>query len=404
MATPFYVGTYFGVDMFIGTVILFAWQKLNREEADGYAMPVASGLICGDGIWSIPSAVLSILGVVPPICMSFKPSSASRNKTAMSLDDCLTLLCHEEIAYQYARKGARLALVARRERSLHDVAARAKDVGLPDVLVVAGDVSNPEDCLRPQSNISGDAMDHLVNNAGVASVRWFEEVPDVADFKQVLAVNFWGAVHPTHCALPHLKKSGGKIFVNSSAAAVLAMPRMIFYNASKAAVLNFFETLRIQLRGEVGITIATPGWIESEMTKGKHLSKDGEVEVDQDMRDVGVRRGHRGRRVCCGRRHLTVPLWYRALFLWRMLAPEMADFGQRVFYCRATAAGRQPWPGGSWISPAPRGCSSPRRCTPRTSNRSRRKWNAATVEFVRAAGGGGSVFSTQPNNVELNTL
>ncbi|CAN6234812.1 unnamed protein product [Urochloa humidicola] len=78
MATPFYIGAYFGVDMFIGTVILFAWQKLNREEADGYAVAVASGLICGDGIWSIPSAVLSILGINPPICMSFKPSSASR--------------------------------------------------------------------------------------------------------------------------------------------------------------------------------------------------------------------------------------------------------------------------------------------------------------------------------------
>ncbi|KAF8667242.1 hypothetical protein HU200_052908 [Digitaria exilis] len=78
MATPFYIGAYFGVDMFIGTVILFAWQKLSREEADGYAVAVASGLICGDGIWSIPSAVLSILGINPPICMSFKPSSAAR--------------------------------------------------------------------------------------------------------------------------------------------------------------------------------------------------------------------------------------------------------------------------------------------------------------------------------------
>ncbi|KAL6652778.1 hypothetical protein ACP70R_011703 [Stipagrostis hirtigluma subsp. patula] len=78
MAVPFYVGAYFGVDMFIGTVILFAWQKMNRAEADGYAVAVASGLICGDGIWSIPSAVLSMLGVEPPICMSFKPSSASR--------------------------------------------------------------------------------------------------------------------------------------------------------------------------------------------------------------------------------------------------------------------------------------------------------------------------------------
>uniref|UniRef100_A0A0A9DI72 Metal-nicotianamine transporter YSL6 n=1 Tax=Arundo donax TaxID=35708 RepID=A0A0A9DI72_ARUDO len=78
MAVPFYVGAYFGIDMFIGTVILFAWQKMNLEEADSYAMAVVSGLICGDGIWSIPSAVLSILGIDPPICMSFKPSSASR--------------------------------------------------------------------------------------------------------------------------------------------------------------------------------------------------------------------------------------------------------------------------------------------------------------------------------------
>ncbi|CAL5032434.1 unnamed protein product [Urochloa decumbens] len=248
-------------------------------------------------------------------------------------------------------KGARLSLVARREASLHDVAAKAKDAGSPDVLVVAGDVANPEDCKRfVQATVERfGQLDHLVNNAGIASVCWFEEVPDVADFKEVLGVNFWGTVHPTHCALPHLKKRGGKIFVNSSAAAVLAMPRMSFYNASKAAVLNFFETLRMELRDEVAITIATPGWVESEMTKGKHLSKEGTVEVDQDMRDaqVGVFPVVRAQRcaeaivdaVCRGRRHLTVPLWYRALFLWRMLAPEVGDFSQRVFYRRAAGSG-----------------------------------------------------------------
>lgn len=50
--------------------------------------------------------------------------------------------------------------------------------------------------------------------------------------------------------------------------------------ASEAAVLNFFETLRVELRDEVGITIATSGWIVSEMTGGKQLSKEGTVEVD----------------------------------------------------------------------------------------------------------------------------
>ena len=43
--------------------------------------------------------------------------------------------------------------------------------------------------------------------------------------------------------------------------------------------------------------------------------------------------------VCRGRRHLTVPLWYRALFLWRMLAPEVGDCTQRVFYRRVAGGG-----------------------------------------------------------------
>ncbi|VFQ81576.1 unnamed protein product [Cuscuta campestris] len=77
MAVPFYVGAYFGIDMFVGTVILFVWERINRKDADDYAAAVASGLICGDGIWTIPSAVLSIFKINPPICMYFGPSLAT---------------------------------------------------------------------------------------------------------------------------------------------------------------------------------------------------------------------------------------------------------------------------------------------------------------------------------------
>lgn len=226
--------------------------------------------------------------------------------------------------------------MARMVGSLHDVAARARDAGSSDVLVVAGDVAKPEDCRRfVQATVEHfGRLDHLVNNAGVANVCWFEDVPDVAALKRVLAVNFWGAVHATHCALPHLKKSGGgKVFVNSSAAAALAMPGMSLYNASEAAVLNFFETLRVELRDEVGITIATSGWIVSEMTGGKQLSKEGTVEVAVRCAEATVDA------ICRGRRHLTVPLWYRALFLWRALAPEVVEFSQRLL-CRRTVGGR----------------------------------------------------------------
>ncbi|XP_010535963.1 PREDICTED: probable metal-nicotianamine transporter YSL6 [Tarenaya hassleriana] len=67
MSIPFNVGAYFAMDMFVGTVILFVWELMNRKDADDFVGAVASGLICGEGIWAIPSAVLSILRINPPI-------------------------------------------------------------------------------------------------------------------------------------------------------------------------------------------------------------------------------------------------------------------------------------------------------------------------------------------------
>lgn len=77
MAVPFYIGAYFAIDMFIGTVILFVWERINPKDAEDYGGAVASGLICGDGIWTIPSAILSIFKINPPICMYFGPASSS---------------------------------------------------------------------------------------------------------------------------------------------------------------------------------------------------------------------------------------------------------------------------------------------------------------------------------------
>ncbi|KAH9791877.1 putative metal-nicotianamine transporter YSL6 [Citrus sinensis] len=77
MAVPFYIGAYFAIDMFVGTVILFIWELVNQKDSEDYAGAVASGLICGDGIWTIPSAILSIFRVNPPVCMYFGPAVGS---------------------------------------------------------------------------------------------------------------------------------------------------------------------------------------------------------------------------------------------------------------------------------------------------------------------------------------
>ncbi|KAM3388323.1 hypothetical protein ACQJBY_010851 [Aegilops geniculata] len=71
VAIPFYLGPYFAMDMCIGSAILFCWEWMNKAEAQAFAPAVASGLMCGDGIWALPQAFLSLANVNPPICMKF---------------------------------------------------------------------------------------------------------------------------------------------------------------------------------------------------------------------------------------------------------------------------------------------------------------------------------------------
>ncbi|KAF7130801.1 hypothetical protein RHSIM_Rhsim10G0188000 [Rhododendron simsii] len=71
MAIPFYLGSYFAIDMCLGSLILFIWTKINKAKADAFGPAVASGLICGDGIWTLPSSILALAGIKPPICMKF---------------------------------------------------------------------------------------------------------------------------------------------------------------------------------------------------------------------------------------------------------------------------------------------------------------------------------------------
>ncbi|XP_022034808.1 metal-nicotianamine transporter YSL3 [Helianthus annuus] len=74
MAVPFLVGAYFAIDMCVGSLVVFVWHKVNKQKANLMVPAVASGLICGDGLWILPSSILALAGVNPPICMNFLPT------------------------------------------------------------------------------------------------------------------------------------------------------------------------------------------------------------------------------------------------------------------------------------------------------------------------------------------
>ncbi|XP_042483368.1 11-beta-hydroxysteroid dehydrogenase A-like [Macadamia integrifolia] len=194
----------------------------------------------------------------------------------------------EHLAYEYAKNGAYLVLVARREESLRKVAEKASHLGSPDVLVVAADVSLVDQCKRfiDEAVNHFGRLDHLVCNAGIGSYCALEDIPDVTNFLPVMDVNFWGSVYPTYFAIPHLKKCKGKIIVNASVAGWVVAPRGNVYGASKAALIHFYDNLRIEVAPEISIVVVSPGFVESEITQGKQLTKKGEVDVDEGIKKM----------------------------------------------------------------------------------------------------------------------
>ncbi|GFP93685.1 metal-nicotianamine transporter ysl3 [Phtheirospermum japonicum] len=55
MAVPFLVGANFAIDMCMGSLVVYLWHRFDGGRANPMIPAVASGLICGDGLWILPS-------------------------------------------------------------------------------------------------------------------------------------------------------------------------------------------------------------------------------------------------------------------------------------------------------------------------------------------------------------
>jgi NAD(P)-dependent dehydrogenase (short-subunit alcohol dehydrogenase family) len=171
------------------------------------------------------------------------------------------------LALALAPERPRLALNARNVARLEEAALECRARGA-EVLTVPGDVSRREDCtaLVARTVERFGQLDALVNNAGITMWSRFDAVRDFGMFERLLAVNYLGAVYLTAAALPHLKRSRGLIVAVASIAGLTGVPERTGYAASKHALVGFFESLRIELRGSgVDITIVAPDFVLSEI-------------------------------------------------------------------------------------------------------------------------------------------
>jgi short-subunit dehydrogenase len=172
------------------------------------------------------------------------------------------------LAIRLAREGYAVGLAARRQSLLDGVAREIRDTG-GTASVYPCDVAERDQVLDAIRRCERDMgpVTLLVANAGL-SVNTRVDAFDAGAVERVIRVNLLGAVYATEGVLPGMLERGrGHIVAISSLAGFAGLPMSAAYSASKGGMINFFESLRIDLRDSgVDVTVITPGFVRTPMT------------------------------------------------------------------------------------------------------------------------------------------
>ncbi|MFJ5304401.1 SDR family NAD(P)-dependent oxidoreductase [Streptomyces sp. NPDC088350] len=179
-------------------------------------------------------------------------------------------------ARRLAEHGASVALVARREDRLDDLAAEIEKAG-GTALAVGADITDPA---RAEAAVARTVehfgrLDILVNNAGLMLLGPVVGA-DASDWERMIAVNVRGLLHITRAALPHLLDAAERgprrvadIVNISSIAGRVAWSGYGVYNLTKFGVNGFTESLRQEVtRRHVRVGVLEPGGVDTEL--GSH--------------------------------------------------------------------------------------------------------------------------------------
>lgn len=239
------------------------------------------------------------------------------------------------MAEEFGRQGAALVLAARGADELDRARIHLAHRGAEDVLTVAADLTQPEEAeevIRRATERFG-RVDILVNNAGVITVGPVEN-QRLEDFRKVMEVNFFTAVHSTLAVLPQmLERREGTIVNIASIGGKVAVPHLLPYSASKFALVGFSEGLHAELRGK-GIHVLTvcPGLMRTGSHLGAYFSGNAEREYEwfslaANLPGVSTSATHAARRIvrAVAARHTEIAITPQAMAAARLSAvvPEV---------------------------------------------------------------------------------
>jgi NAD(P)-dependent dehydrogenase (short-subunit alcohol dehydrogenase family) len=226
-----------------------------------------------------------------------------------------------EVARQLHSRGAKLVLTDLDEAPIRQLSTElGEDRVLPIVADVRGMAAMQSAVSKGIEHFGG--IDIVIGNAGIATYGSVLRVDSEA-FKTLIDVNVVGVFNTIRAALPSVIDRRGYVLIVSSLAAYTALPAMAPYNASKAAVEHFANSLRMEI-AHLGVDVgcAHMAWIDTPLvgdvkadlsTFREMINKlPGPLRGTTSVRDCGRAfvKGIEGRK-----RRINCPSWV-ALFRW----------------------------------------------------------------------------------------
>ncbi|MFE1765415.1 SDR family oxidoreductase [Streptomyces angustmyceticus] len=187
--------------------------------------------------------------------------------------------------------GIGLAAAVAAARAGWQVVATLRDPGRADALRAAAAEAGVEVDVRRldvtdeasvAAAIDGVVADHgrldaVINNAGAGHLGTLEN-ESVDAVRAVMEVNFFGVLHVSKAALPHLRASGGRLITVTSVGGVVGQPFNEAYCAAKFAVEGYMESLApVAARLGVTVSVVEPGAVATEFVNNIGLDLAGEV-------------------------------------------------------------------------------------------------------------------------------
>lgn len=162
-------------------------------------------------------------------------------------------------ALEFAKKKARIGLIARAEQSLEDTRREVEQLG-GEALILPLDVADADAVFAAAKTVSEKwgPIDIWINNAMVSVFSPVKEMT-AEEYRRVTEVTYLGYVYGTLAALKQmLPRNRGKIIQVGSALAFRSIPLQSAYCAAKHAIKGFTESLRVELlhdKSDVSVTL-----------------------------------------------------------------------------------------------------------------------------------------------------